>query len=131
MCRPTDRITLCSCETDPDLSGNHWMLNRFRKGKNEIVIGETLVPDYPDPEIRRRNVRFLTDQINQGNCFDFEVEFQEKDQLVLSFTDEEAYQDEVLYVFEFRTGEWKSIDTDKLSIRWYHDTIRKGSILKA
>lgn len=102
------------------------MLNRFRNGKEEVMIGQSMLPFDVDPEIENYNINKLTAMINAGNCFDFETEFQ----LVLSFNRERKYQGEKIYVFEYNDHQWKSIESVPSMLNWYHDTIRKGFILK-
>lgn len=49
MCRITDKLILCSCDTGLDLHDNHWVLNRILDGKEEIMIGQPMLPYDLDP----------------------------------------------------------------------------------
>lgn len=130
MCRITNKLILCSCTTDLDSHDNHWVLNRIRDGKEEIMIGQPMLPYDLDPEVESYNVSLIEKMINQENCFDFETEFQEKDQLVLFLKSDSPFQEDRMYAYEFSGQKWSAIETEPLMLNWYRDTIREGFILK-
>lgn|SRR5690606_5627073 len=129
MCKITNKLILCSCDTDLDFHDNHWALNRFRNGKEEIMIGQPMMPYDLDQETESYNISFLANLINQGDCFDFEAEFQEKDQLVLFLKNEKGFQEDKIYAFEFSGQKWSTVESEPLMLNWYHNTIRQGFIL--
>lgn len=129
MCKISNRLILCSCDTEIDYDKDHWMLNRFREGKEDIIEGMPMLPTFLDPDIDKYNIGLLTEMLNQGNCFDFEVEFRKKDQLVLFLKcDNDNWKSELFYAFEFTGGKWREIETEPLMLNWYHDTIREVRI---
>lgn len=129
MCKITNKLILCSCDIGLDFHDNHWVLNRIRGGKEEIIIGQPMLPYDLDPEVESYNVALIEEMMNQGNCFDFETEFQEKDQLVLFLKSDNQYQEERIYAFEFSDQRWCATETEQLMLNWYRETIRKGFIL--
>jgi len=126
MCRVSNKLILCRCGQEIDFEKDHWMLNRFIDGKEELIIGETMLPDYTDPEIIKSNIDNLVRMLNQGNCFDFEVAFCEKDQLILFFNGKTTSAEKRMYAFEYNNLKWVSIETEPLMLNWYHDTIMEG-----
>ena len=47
MCTISSKLKLCTCKTKDVYSlKNFWVLHRFVKGKNEVVLGETIMPDF-------------------------------------------------------------------------------------
>ena len=128
MCKVSDKLILCSCTQDINFEKNHWELNRFVDGKNDIILGEPNLPCGIDPLIVKTNIEKLTNILNAADCFDFEAAFKDKDQLVLYFKNEMPLPDEKMYVFEFKNKKWKWIQTEPLMLTWYHQTINQGYI---
>src|SRR5690606_22081557 len=100
MCKVSDKLILYSCTQDINFEKNHWVLNRFVDGKNDIILGERNLPCRIDPLIVKTNIEKLTNMLNATNCFDFEAEFKDKDQLVLYFKNETSLSERKMYVFE-------------------------------
>lgn len=128
MCKLSDKLSLCSCEADIDYDKNHWVLNRFRADKNIISVGIPVWPTFIDSEIENHNTVLLTGMLNDGSCFDFELEFQEKDQLVLYLIAKNLF---LFYAFEFSDKKWHHFIPKPMSLEWYHDTVREGIIKNA
>ena len=71
------------------------------------------------------NQNVILKQLNNGNCFDFELQHKENDILELHFTynvDPEKYLtlpcngDFLVYSFKFKKGKWKKSDYDPFEI---------------
>lgn len=131
MCQISDTLILCGCQHDLDLENNHWMLNRFVDGKEELILGETMLPNLMDPEIFKSNVEKLAKMLNTGNCFDTQMTFQDKDQLILFLKGKAPSANMQMYAFEYSKKKWNSISTEILMLNRHHDTIILGSVLNS
>lgn len=88
MCTVSDKLILCTCKAN-DIEGlkNYWILKL--PAENDItIIGEILPPANIDEEMEKYNIETLTKQINEGNCFDKELNliYGENYMLELHFT---------------------------------------------
>ncbi|MFA0467362.1 hypothetical protein AB4524_10715 [Vibrio breoganii] len=81
MCTPNDKLTLCTCGEEIDLSKPHWKLSR-RNPIQSIDRWEELGSFAFDSEMEI-NDELVTEQINTRNCFDFEYQPQDGDVLYL------------------------------------------------
>ena len=46
MCTVSDKIKFCTCNVgEADILNHYWVLYRHNKDKNELIIGETILPD--------------------------------------------------------------------------------------
>jgi hypothetical protein len=91
MCKVSDKLKLCSCKTDINSLEHYWVLHRFEKDKETIVMGEAMPPAIIDPEIDRYNNKELLRMLNEGNVFDIEMNPVEKDRLEISFATRTGY----------------------------------------
>lgn len=78
MCRITDKFILCSCDSDLDLHGNHWILNRFRKVKGEIIIGQLMLLYDLDPEIECYNVPLIKEESIKETALILKLNFEKR-----------------------------------------------------
>jgi hypothetical protein len=128
MCLVSEKIKLCSCNK-PDFKRHYWIFHRFSAEKNDLVIGEALLPAYIDPATDALNKNLLLQLLNQEDIFDFELVPQEKDRLQLSFLVKPIYGDDHLsYGFEFRKRKWRLTSFDYLQWMWHHEEEARGKI---
>ena len=129
MCEISDELKLCTCSNAEEL-GNYWVLYRYNKDKNELIVGEILLPRIITlEEIRNKDI--LLALLNKNNCFDFEYQPQNKDRLLISLqtnAEEDFEEESIAYGFEYRNGKWKIKDYE--TFEWYerYDEILEGKI---
>ncbi len=129
MCEISDELKLCTCSNAEEL-GNYWVLYRYNKDKNELIVGEILLPRIITlEEIRNKDI--LLALLNKINCFDFEYQPQNKDRLLISLqtnAEEDFEEESIAYGFEYRNGKWKIKDYE--TFEWYerYDEILEGKI---
>ena len=132
MCEISDDLKLCTCSNAEELE-NYWVLYRFNKDKNELIVGEILLPRIITlEEIRNKDI--LLALLNKNNCFDFEYHPHNKDRLLISLLDstnndfDEEYSESIAYGYEYKNGKWKIKDYE--TFEWYekYDEILEGKI---
>ncbi|RNL54168.1 hypothetical protein [Pedobacter jejuensis] len=128
MCTISNKVKLCTGNTkDVTKLKNYWILNRFVKGKSDIVLGEVIMP-YFNPSVDvGLNEDTLLKLLNEGNVFDFDIELKDKDLLHLAFkfNGDEQHNN---YGFEFKKGKWKNVGHDFLTWMWHHEEYKYGKI---
>lgn len=132
MCTISNKLKLCTCKTKDVYSlKNFWVLHRLVEGKNEMVLGEVMLP-YINPLVDvELNKKTLLSLLNDGNVFDFDVELKNRDLLHIAFKfdgDDWQHND---YGFEFKKGEWKNVEFDALGWMWHHEEFKYGKIKNA
>ena len=131
MCTISKKLKLCTCKTKNVYQlKNFWELHRFVKGKEEIVLGETIMPYFNPLVDVKLNEKTILKLLNEGNIFDFEIELKDKDLLHLAFTFE-GNEEHNNYGFEFKKAKWKNTDHDSLSWMWHHEEYKYGKITNA
>ena len=132
MCEISDDLKLCTCSNAEELE-NYWVLYCFNKDKNELMVGEILLPRIITlEEIRNKDI--LLALLNKNNCFDFEYHPHNKDRLLISLLDstnndfDEEYSESIAYGYEYKNGIWKIKDYE--TFEWYekYDEILEGKI---
>ena len=121
MCKVSDKLWLCSCEVvDFESLKHYWKLNR-PTGEDDWIVGQAMLPADIGEEAEKYNYTLLRKLLNEGNCFDIEIQPSENDILVLYFTYKPTstkriqmpYNGSYLaYAFEFKKGKWKKGDYD-------------------
>lgn len=132
MCEISDELKLCTCSNAEELE-NYWVLYRYNKDKNELIVGEILLPRIITLEEIRNKDNLLV-LLNKNNCFDFEYQPQNKDRLLISLLDttnndfDEGYSENITYGYEYKNGKWKIKDYE--TFEWYekYDEILEGKI---
>jgi len=125
MCKVSGKLKLCTCKTQNVESLKHyWVLHKFHKSEFEIM-GLPVLPQGFEigHETDRNNGDSLQAMLNEGNCFDVELQIDNKDilELHLSCTLKSDNKNEVhlVYEFEYKKGKWRKtsfdpFNTDKL-----------------
>jgi hypothetical protein len=130
MCRISDKIRLCSCKTEGvERLKHYWVLQRPEK-KEWHVLGTILPPTDLGEKIEKFNIDSLRRQLNEANCFDVELQHQEKDVLELHFTCNPSNNigDSLVYAFVYRKGKWRKTSYDPFGNDLL--TVQSGKILK-
>jgi len=128
MCTISNKLKLCTCRTkDVYTLKNFWVSHRFVKDKNDIVVGEAIMPYFNPLVDIKLNEETLLKLLNEGNIFDFDIELKDIDLLHLAFTFE-GDDDHNNYGFEFKKGKWKNVGHDFLTWMWQHKEYKYGKI---
>ena len=137
MCKISDKLKLCTCNTNniEDLK-NYWILKRLN-GQNNCLVREAFLPANNGKQLDLINEKTILKMLNGSNCFDIEVLLQEKDILELHFTFDAAQEKELMppcdgnylaYAFKFQKGIWKKTCFDPFGENL--EDIQKGKILR-
>jgi hypothetical protein len=126
MCTVSDKLKLCTCKNDAATTKDFWALYRFVKGKQDIVIGDPVIPAFINPEKDLYNQSLLLKLLNEGNFFDEPLYPIDKDKLQISFDLEEKGQ--LNYGFLFEHNEWKIIEYEFFDWLTTHKEIKEGKI---
>lgn len=132
MCTISNKLKLCTCKTKEVYNLKHfWVLHRWVKGKNEMVLGQPVLPYYNSLVDIKLNKNILLTLLNEGNIFDFDIELKDKDLLHIAFKyndDDWQHHD---YGFEFKKGKWRDTEYDALTWMWHHEEFKYGKIKNA
>lgn len=108
MCKNIDEITFCTC---PDFNfnelKNYWVLYRFEKGKEDYIIGETMLP-VQDVKTFQPIENQIVSALNSRQVFDKAIEFQDHDKLAVYLTQDQS-KESFCFSFLFTESIWKSI----------------------
>ena len=116
MCQISSHLKLCTCSKNKIFSSNsYWILYRWKKS-DEVIVGEPIFPDnnFIDPADELSNQEKLITILNQDNCFDFELQLEDKDSLEINILclRENGRSINLIYAFVFLDGIWKSMAYD-------------------
>ena len=116
MCQISSHLKLCTCSKNKIFSSNsYWILYRWKKS-DEVIVGEPIFPDnnFIDPADELSNQEKLITILNQDNCFDFELQLEDKDSLEINIQcpRENGRSINLIYAFVFIDGVWKSMTYD-------------------
>lgn len=111
MCQISSHLKLCTCSKNKIFSSNsYWILYRWKKS-DEVIVGEPIFPDnnFIDPADELSNQEKLITILNQDNCFDFELQLEDKDSLEINIQclRENGRSINLIYAFVFINGHWQ------------------------
>ncbi len=137
MCKVSDQLRLCSCKaTNVEKLKHYWILKRHDGGSN-FILGEAILPADIGEDANKINVSTLAKMLNNGNCFDIEMQHQENDIMELHFTfhaDPEKYdmlpcgRNYLAYAFVFKNNKWRKTVYDPFGANLQE--IQKGKIVR-
>jgi hypothetical protein len=131
MCKLSSHLKLCTCKTkDVTKLKNYWILHRVVKGKNEMIIGEPMIPYFLDPEKDLYNKELLLKLLNDQSAFDAGIQPKENDYLELNFDINGAYP-LLNYSFVYKRHRWKETEYGGVTWMWHHDEYAAGKIVNA
>src|SRR5688572_18962042 len=114
MCTVSDKIKLCSCKTDATRLRHYWVLNRVDH-TDTLTLGDIVCPPRLSDHTHKLNKKLLLQLLNNGNCFDVEMQHQEGNILELHFTCQDPFSREdapLTYAFIYKNGKWKTTKYD-------------------
>ncbi len=130
MYQVSDKLKLCTCNSDIDKIENYWVFYRFIDGKDERVVGEWMLPASASASDEKFNRRLLLKLLNEGNVFDVEINQKQNDLLQLSFRPQPDGLT-LTYGFVYRKGKWVAKEFDPLEWMWRHEEEKEGEIVNA
>ena len=125
MCEISQNLKLCTCN-DGSEAENYWVLYRYHKDKNMMIVGEIMLPEFFS-ETDYKNQELLLSLLNEGQCFDFEYIPQTKDRLLIRLT-KPTNKQEVSHGFEYNKGKWNVEEYDVFDWEMKYDEILEGKI---
>ena len=121
MCKVSDKLKLCSCKADNvEKLKHYWVLNRHN-GQNYETLGSIIPPPDIGEIAEKYNIETLLKLLNEGNCFDTELQLKQNDILELHFTvsDPDKYFGKYLvYASYSKTTNGKWVIMTHLEITW-------------
>ena len=81
MCSTGDGFKLCTCSDDIDKEKPHWVLERFKINQEDINI--IIVGSFESYYLE--SIKYILEQLNNHNPFDFDYKPKNKDLLTLNF----------------------------------------------
>jgi hypothetical protein len=138
MCKLRETLKLCTCDV-PTVSAleHHWVLYRFDKEKNNMVIGRVMLPDRLHAKIDAHNRRLLLARLQEEDAFDVDLHPEEGDRLAITFRCSEAdasgrrVKKTITYGYARMGGRWVEERYDPLSWQWHHDQEQFGELRPA
>lgn len=136
MCKVSNKLKLCSCKTiDVERLKHYWILYR-PNNDGHCIVGEMILPANIGEKADKYNSNTIRKNLNEGNCFDVEMQHQENDILELIFyykQDPEKVAlywagDFLSYAFAYKEGKWR-----KHEIEPFHQNLTRlqaGKITK-
>lgn len=133
MCEVSDKLKLCTCNSDISKLKYYWVFYRYVGGRLDYMIGDPIMPAQIDPETDLLNRTTLEHLLNDGNVFDFDLEPKAKDRLLIAFNIAKGKQDEswLFYGFEYKRRKWTSCEYDSFDWENQLDEEQFGKILGA
>lgn len=135
MCKLRETLKLCTCDV-PSVSAleHYWVLYRFDKAKDDMVIGRVMLPDRLAAEVEEYNRRLLLARLQEEDAFDVDLHPEEGDRLAITFACSEAnasgrlVKKTITYGYARTGGRWVEEPYDPLSWQWHHDRERFGEL---
>ena len=128
MCKITSKIKFCSCKASSTEKLQHYCcLYRFNKDKNEMIVGEVILPNYFTDLNYEDNKLILEKRLNEGDAYDVNLSFKPKD--VLEIVCHNLDQDKrLVYGFEFKGNRWQCYEIDNFYIKSHYDALHFGKM---
>ena len=131
MCTVSDKIKFCTCSSDElnlEELEHYWILNRYQKGKDNMVLGEPSLPtEYKDPNFKINREQLLA-RVNEPEAFDKPLDFKRKDRLELVLNNKLDYDKIYIYEFEYTGKEWKYVSHDPFNLMNHYHEIDSGEL---
>ena len=137
MCKISDKLKLCTCNTNNVEQLKHYWILRRPNGPNICLFGEAFLPANIGEQLDLINEKTILKMLNESNCFDKELQHQENDILEFHFSlngDTKKHfmqpydSNYLIYAFKFQKGIWKKTCFDPFGQNL--EDIQKGKILR-
>jgi hypothetical protein len=124
MCKVSEKFKLCTCANGSMIDLQHyWVLHRYSAIKKDFIMGMPILPSMVDPVLLFENTEAILDRLNEGDAFDFEITFQDKDCLEIVLN-----HDEMNFTFTYKKGKWTKDDQDFFSLENYYNNHLEGEV---
>ncbi|GGG52168.1 hypothetical protein [Bizionia arctica] len=131
MCKVSDKIKFCTCfdaNIDIEELNYYWLLHRYNKDKNHIVMGSPVLPEYLNPRFEI-NAELLVNTLNTPEAFDKNLQLEEGDRLEVVLCNNAKDSNESLYYnFKYTGNIWKTIQSDCFDLMSRFDEVSGGEI---
>ena len=128
MCKITTKIKFCTCKArSTEKLQQYWCLHRFNKEKNEMIVGEIILPNYLLDINYEVNKVVTEKRLNEVDAFDMNLSFKPRDVLEIVCNNlNEA--ERLVYWFKYKGKGWQLYEADYFSIMSRYDEISFGKI---
>jgi len=128
MCKITSKIKFCTCKASSNEKLQHyWCLYRFNKDKNEMIVGNVILPDYLLDINYEVNKVVLEKRLNEEDAFDVDLSFKPKDVLEIvcnNFNDSKR----TVHGFKYKGKRWQFYEIDDFYIMGHYDVLSFGKM---
>ncbi len=133
MCVISDKIKFCTCvdpKTDIYELNHYWVLNRYNKQKNLIVMGQFMPSENKFTDNYQQNELKISNALNEAESFDKPISFRQKDRLQIVLNNAiENIRDKMEFEFEYKSGSWhRVVEEDPFYISSHFDEIHSGEL---
>ncbi len=132
MCIITEKIKLCTCKASSTNRLQHyWVLHGQNKDKNEIIVGELMLPSFEwfHPNEYKKNYATLENRVNEDDVFDIPIVFKAKDVLELVFNNNDDTK-RATYHFKYYNKKWIKHEIDLFDLMGSFGELKFGKIKK-
>ncbi|MBU2019671.1 MAG: hypothetical protein KJ941_08495, partial [Bacteroidetes bacterium] len=122
------KIQLCSCTDSPETlkTKSRWSVRRIIQGfEKTLIIGQLTSLEETLKRIQSENYMELCQRINEKDSFDFETEWQEDDQLILTFVQQPK---NLLFEFKYKENRWQITDFNPFGLNGKYQKYKHGTI---
>lgn len=120
-------MKFCSCKvSSPQQLRHYWVLHRRNKDKNDIIVGQVLLPTWPMHEYKA-NQELLQNRLNEGGAFDVPIAFKAADILEVVFHNHDDLK-RTTYGFQFSKKQWKKSEIDCFDLMGRFDEVGFGKL---
>jgi hypothetical protein len=128
MCTISNKIKLCSCKvSSSDKLKHYWVLHRRNKDKNEMVVGQLLLPGEDVALHYESNYQTLENRLQESDVFDLQLDFKTRDVLEIVINNHD-YATRAVYSFRYTKKQWIRFEIDTFDLMGRFDEIGFGKI---
>ena len=128
MCKITSTIKFCTCKAaSTEKLKHYWALYRRNKDKNEILVGEPLLPNEWMELDFETNKMILENRLNEVDAFDVPLVFKAKDQLEIVFNNHDD-EKRRFYGFKYLKGKWITDELNDFYLIGFCDEVAFGKV---
>ncbi len=129
MCLVSDKIKFCTCAgSSYERLKHYWLLYRFNKEKNSMIIGEPIMPHGFQFLYEPNKATFLK-RLNEDDAFDVPIKFVNEDQIELVINNlADDYNERMTFCFRYFDGKWIPQDYDYFTLESHYDEFKFGKL---
>ncbi|MFG6685218.1 hypothetical protein ACGK9U_01445 [Mariniflexile sp. HNIBRBA6329] len=131
MCKVSDKIKFCTCvdeKVDIEELNHYWVLHRYNKNKDLIVVGMPTLPQMFNPMFDI-NEELLLNTLNSADAFDKNLDLKPGDRLEVVLCNHGRSNEVTLYFnFKYTGKKWKPIEADAFELMNRFDAVQQGEV---